>query len=124
MCVYVHARACVCVCVCVCVYVCVCTGPGHTLLERWNPLGHVGIITAFNFPCAVFGWNLAISLVCGNTNLWYAPCCTCAVAGPSLLFVFPRSYTHTHRASSPPDTQQEGRSVHLARHGGAGQGCG
>ena len=46
-------------------------GPGHNLLERWNPLGHVGIITAFNFPCAVYGWNLAISLVCGNTNMWY-----------------------------------------------------
>lgn len=45
-------------------------GPGHNLLEMWNPLGHVGIITAFNFPCAVYGWNLAISLVCGNTNLW------------------------------------------------------
>lgn len=44
--------------------------PGHNLLERWNPLGHVGIITAFNFPCAVYGWNLAISLVCGNTNMW------------------------------------------------------
>lgn len=40
-------------------------------MERWNPLkGHVGIITAFNFPCAVFFWNAALSLVCGNTNLW------------------------------------------------------
>jgi aldehyde dehydrogenase family 7 protein A1 len=44
--------------------------PGHTLLECWNPLGHVGIITAFNFPCAVLGWNLAISLICGNCNIW------------------------------------------------------
>lgn len=43
---------------------------GHTLLECWNPLGSVGIITAFNFPCAVLGWNLAISLICGNTNIW------------------------------------------------------
>ena len=41
------------------------------MMERWNPLkGHVGIITAFNFPCAVFFWNAALSLVCGNTNLW------------------------------------------------------
>jgi aldehyde dehydrogenase family 7 protein A1 len=44
--------------------------PGHMLLECWNPLGAVGIITAFNFPVAVLGWNLAISLVCGNCNIW------------------------------------------------------
>jgi aldehyde dehydrogenase family 7 protein A1 len=44
--------------------------PGHALLEVWNPLGTVAIVTAFNFPCAVLGWNLALSLVCGNTNVW------------------------------------------------------
>jgi aldehyde dehydrogenase family 7 member A1 len=42
--------------------------PGHFMMERWNPLqGHVGIISAFNFPVAVYFWNLALSLVCGNT---------------------------------------------------------
>ena len=46
------------------------TGPGHALMEQWNPLGVVGVITAFNFPCAVFGWNAAISMVCGNTIVW------------------------------------------------------
>lgn len=46
------------------------TGPGHSLLECWNPLGKIGIITAFNFPNAVLGWNLAISMICGNTNIW------------------------------------------------------
>ena len=49
----------------------VLTGPGHALLEQWNPVGLVGVITAFNFPCAVFGWNSSISMVCGNVNLWY-----------------------------------------------------
>jgi len=45
--------------------------PGHFMMERYNPLkGHVGIITAFNFPVAVYFWNLALSLVCGNTSLW------------------------------------------------------
>jgi aldehyde dehydrogenase family 7 member A1 len=45
--------------------------PGHVMMERYNPLkGHVGIISAFNFPVAVYFWNLALSLVCGNTNLW------------------------------------------------------
>lgn len=45
--------------------------PGHAILERYNPLsGHLGIITAFNFPVAVLFWNAAISLVAGNTQIW------------------------------------------------------
>ncbi|KAE9008919.1 Aldehyde dehydrogenase family 7 member [Phytophthora rubi] len=45
--------------------------PGHFMMERYNPLkGHVGIVTAFNFPCAVLFWNAALSLVCGNTQIW------------------------------------------------------
>ncbi|KAG9292214.1 hypothetical protein G9A89_023934 [Geosiphon pyriformis] len=44
--------------------------PGHFMLEQWNPLGVVGVITAFNFPVAVYGWNSTIALVCGNTVLW------------------------------------------------------
>ncbi|GFY67215.1 alpha-aminoadipic semialdehyde dehydrogenase [Trichonephila inaurata madagascariensis] len=44
--------------------------PGHALLEMWNPLGVIGIISAFNFPVAVYGWNNAIAMVCGNTMLW------------------------------------------------------
>lgn len=42
----------------------------HALVEVWNPLGKIGIISAFNFPCAVFGWNAAVSMVCGNTQIW------------------------------------------------------
>ncbi|XP_069670596.1 putative aldehyde dehydrogenase family 7 member A1 homolog isoform X1 [Periplaneta americana] len=44
--------------------------PGHVLLETWNPLGVVGVISAFNFPIAVYGWNSAIAMVCGNSVLW------------------------------------------------------
>lgn len=44
--------------------------PAHSLLEMWNPLGCIGIITAFNFPVAVYGWNAAIAMVCGNTLTW------------------------------------------------------
>uniref|UniRef100_A0A2K5RE31 Alpha-aminoadipic semialdehyde dehydrogenase n=1 Tax=Cebus imitator TaxID=2715852 RepID=A0A2K5RE31_CEBIM len=44
--------------------------PGHALIEQWNPVGLVGIITAFNFPVAVYGWNNAIALICGNVCLW------------------------------------------------------
>ncbi|XP_004854516.1 alpha-aminoadipic semialdehyde dehydrogenase isoform X2 [Heterocephalus glaber] len=44
--------------------------PGHVLIEQWNPVGLVGIITAFNFPVAVYGWNNAIALISGNVCLW------------------------------------------------------
>lgn len=41
--------------------------PGHFMMEQWNPIGNVGVITAFNFPIAVCGWNLSLALVCGDT---------------------------------------------------------
>ena len=44
--------------------------PNHSMLEMWNPLGVVGVISAFNFPCAVYGWNNANALVCGNSLVW------------------------------------------------------
>lgn len=44
--------------------------PGHVMLEQWNPLGVVGVISAFNFPVAVYGWNSAIALVAGNSVIW------------------------------------------------------
>lgn len=40
--------------------------PGHRIMEQYHPLGPVGVITAFNFPSAVFAWNAAIALVCGD----------------------------------------------------------
>ncbi|WP_068399484.1 L-piperidine-6-carboxylate dehydrogenase [Kribbia dieselivorans] len=44
--------------------------PGHRLMETWHPLGVVGVISAFNFPVAVWSWNTAIALVCGDTLVW------------------------------------------------------
>jgi aldehyde dehydrogenase (NAD+) len=44
--------------------------PGHRMMETWHPLGVVGVITAFNFPVAVWAWNAALSLVCGNAVVW------------------------------------------------------
>jgi aldehyde dehydrogenase (NAD+) len=44
--------------------------PGHRLLETWHPLGVVAVITAFNFPVAVWAWNAALALVCGDPVVW------------------------------------------------------
>ncbi|KAI6015197.1 NAD-aldehyde dehydrogenase [Pisolithus orientalis] len=57
--------------------------PGHTILEVPNPLGVVGVLTAFNFPVAVYGWNFSLSFAAGNANVWKpspsTPLCSIAV---------------------------------------------
>jgi aldehyde dehydrogenase (NAD+) len=57
--------------------------PRHRLFEQWHPLGPVGVITAFNFPVAVWAWNAALAAVCGDTTVWkpssYAPLTAVAV---------------------------------------------
>ena len=56
--------------------------PGHRMYEQWHPLGIVGIISAFNFPVAVWSWNSMIALICGDVCVWKASEKTplCAVA--------------------------------------------
>ena len=44
--------------------------PKHRMYEQWHPLGPIGVITAFNFPVAVWSWNAAIAAVCGDTVVW------------------------------------------------------
>ncbi len=44
--------------------------PGHRMMETWHPLGVIGVISAFNFPVAVWAWNSALALVCGNAVVW------------------------------------------------------
>ena len=57
--------------------------PGHRMYEQWHPLGVVGVITAFNFPVAVWSWNTAIAAVCGDPVLWKpsssVPLCAIAI---------------------------------------------
>jgi aldehyde dehydrogenase (NAD+) len=57
--------------------------PRHRLVEQWHPLGAVGIVTAFNFPVAVWSWNAALAAVCGDVCLWkpspLTPLCSLAV---------------------------------------------
>ena len=56
--------------------------PQHRLMEQWHPLGLVGVITAFNFPVAVWAWNAALACVCGDAVVWKPSSLTplCAVA--------------------------------------------
>ncbi len=56
--------------------------PGHRMMEQWHPLGPIGVITAFNFPVAVWSWNAAIAAVCGDTVVWKPaePTPLCAIA--------------------------------------------
>src|SRR5271166_2973440 len=44
--------------------------PRHRMIEQWHPLGPIGIITAFNFPAAVWAWNAMLAAVCGDTMIW------------------------------------------------------
>jgi aldehyde dehydrogenase (NAD+) len=44
--------------------------PSHRMYEQWHPLGPIGVITAFNFPAAVWSWNAAIAAVCGDSVIW------------------------------------------------------
>jgi len=44
--------------------------PGHRLMETWHPAGVVAVISAFNFPAAVWSWNTALALVCGDSVIW------------------------------------------------------
>src|SRR4029079_10975959 len=57
--------------------------PGHRMMEQWHPLGPVGVITAFNFPVAVWAWNAALAWVCGDAVVWKpsekTPLCAVAV---------------------------------------------
>jgi aldehyde dehydrogenase (NAD+) len=57
--------------------------PGHRMMETWHPLGVVGVISAFNFPVAVWAWNACLAFVCGNAVVWKpsekTPLCAAAV---------------------------------------------
>jgi aldehyde dehydrogenase (NAD+) len=56
--------------------------PDHRMMEQWHPLGAVGVITSFNFPVAVWAWNTALAIICGNSTVWKPSSLTplCAIA--------------------------------------------
>jgi aldehyde dehydrogenase (NAD+) len=57
--------------------------PAHRMYEQWHPLGILGLVTAFNFPVAVWSWNSALAAICGDTIVWkpssYTPLTAVAV---------------------------------------------
>jgi aldehyde dehydrogenase (NAD+) len=61
--------------------------PRHRMYEQWHPLGTIGIITAFNFPVAVWSWNAMIAAVCGDTMIWKPSSLTplCAIATQNIV---------------------------------------
>src|SRR5258705_5082946 len=61
--------------------------PGHRMYEQWHPLGVVGIISAFNFPVAVWSWNSMLAMVCGDVVLWKPSSKTplCAIATHNII---------------------------------------
>jgi aldehyde dehydrogenase family 7 protein A1 len=61
--------------------------PGHMMMETWNPLGLIGVISAFNFPIAVSGWNTAIALICGDLIIWKGASSTslCTIATAKIV---------------------------------------
>lgn len=61
--------------------------PGHRMMEQWHPLGIVGIISAFNFPVAVWSWNAMLAAVCGDSMIWKPSSKTplCAVAVQNII---------------------------------------
>lgn len=61
--------------------------PDHFMMENWNPLGLIAVISAFNFPVAVFGWNLGIAMICGDSTLWKGASSTslCTIATSKIV---------------------------------------
>ena len=81
--------------------------PGHRMMEQWLPLGVTGIISAFNFPVAVWAWNAALALVCGNAVVWKPSEKTplCALATQALFMRAVKKFV-AHGGSVPAGLSQ------------------
>ncbi len=79
--------------------------PHHRMMEQWHPLGVTGIISAFNFPVAVWSWNAALALVCGNSVVWKPSEKTpfTALATQALFERAARKFAEQHPGDLPPN---------------------
>ena len=92
--------------------------PGHRMMETWHPAGVVGVISAFNFPVAVWSWNSALALVCGDSVVW-KPSEKAPLAALACDALFQHALAEFAR--SHPDTAPPG--LHAVLIGGAVSGC-
>jgi len=85
--------------------------PGHRMMETWHPVGPCGVITAFNFPVAVWAWNAALAIVCGNPVLW-KPSEKTPLTALACQAIFDRAVSRF--GDAPADLQQllVGQAVH------------
>ncbi len=79
--------------------------PGHRMMETWHPLGPVAIISAFNFPVAVWSWNATIALICGNPCIWKPSEKTplCALATQAIFDGAAARFAEETGEAPPPD---------------------
>ena len=77
--------------------------PGHRLMETWHPIGPVGVISPFNFPLAVWCWNFALAIVCGDSVLW-KPSEKTPLTALAALKLFNRAVARF--SDAPPDLLQ------------------
>jgi aldehyde dehydrogenase (NAD+) len=82
--------------------------PGHRMMETWHPAGVVGVISAFNFPVAVWAWNSALAWVCGDAVVWKPSEKTplCAIACQALLDKAMRHFETVRPGLLPPGVSQ------------------
>ncbi len=82
--------------------------PGHRMMETWHPLGVCGVISAFNFPVAVWSWNTALALVCGDAVVWKPSEKTplTAIACDALFAKAVRAFEATHPGVVPEGLHQ------------------
>jgi aldehyde dehydrogenase (NAD+) len=84
--------------------------PSHRMYEQWHPLGIVGIISAFNFPVAVWSWNAALAWVCGNVTVW-KPSEKTPLCGNAIQKIVEKVFVDNHVPEGVNNLIQGGRSV-------------
>ena len=84
--------------------------PLHRMYEQWHPMGIVGIISAFNFPVAVWSWNAALAWVCGNVTVW-KPSEKTPLCGNAVQNIVAKVFTDNHVPEGVNNLIQGGRNV-------------
>ncbi len=84
--------------------------PLHRMYEQWHPMGIVGIISAFNFPVAVWSWNAALAWVCGNVTVW-KPSEKTPLCGNAVQNIVAKVFADNHVPEGVNNLIQGGRNV-------------